>query len=108
MRNIKRTTSTIVIAAMLLASCGGGGATKAVTAPQPPTPQPTTAVFQTPQQENLTVADVQRNATGKSILDVIPALRGWSDHDAARLVTVESPNGPAACPRRWRCRIMNF
>ena len=60
MRNIKRTTSTIVIAAMLLASCGGGGATSAVTAPQPPTPQPTTAVFQTPQQENLTVADIQR------------------------------------------------
>lgn len=60
MRNLKRTTSTIVIAAMLLASCGGGGATSAVTAPQPPTPQPTTAVFQTPQQENLTVADIQR------------------------------------------------
>src|SRR3954464_7359883 len=60
MRSIKRTTSTIVIAAMTLASCGGGGATSAVTAPQPPTPQPTTAVFQTPQQENLTVADIQR------------------------------------------------
>ena len=60
MRNIKRTTSTIVIAAMLVSACGGGGATSAVTAPQPPTPQPVTAVFQTPQQENLTVADIQR------------------------------------------------
>jgi uncharacterized protein GlcG (DUF336 family) len=60
MRKIQRTTSTIVISAMLLASCGGGGATSAVTAPQPPTPQPVTAVFQTPQQENLTVADIQR------------------------------------------------
>ena len=49
MRNMKRTTSTIVIAAMLLASCGGGGATGPTQAPQPPTPQPATAVFQTPQ-----------------------------------------------------------
>ncbi len=57
-RNIKRTTSTIAIASLLLASCGG--ATSAVTAPQPPTPQPVTAVFQTPQQANLTVADIQR------------------------------------------------
>jgi uncharacterized protein GlcG (DUF336 family) len=60
MRNIKRTTSTIVIAAMLVASCGGGGATGPTQAPQPPTPQPVTAVFQTPQPENLTVADIQR------------------------------------------------
>jgi uncharacterized protein GlcG (DUF336 family) len=60
MRKLKRTTSTIVIAAMTLASCGGGGATGPTQAPQPPTPQPVTAVFQTPQQENLTVADIQR------------------------------------------------
>ena len=63
MRKLKRTTSTIVIAALTsasLASCGGGGATQATSAPQPPTPQPVTAVFQTPQQENLTVADIQR------------------------------------------------
>src|SRR5262245_31492570 len=63
MRKLKRTTSTIVIAALTsasLASCGGGGATQATNAPQPPTPQPVTAVFQTPQQENLTVADIQR------------------------------------------------
>jgi uncharacterized protein GlcG (DUF336 family) len=55
-----RTTSTITIAAFLLASCGGGGATGPTSQPQPPVPQPTTAVFQTPSAQNLTIADVQQ------------------------------------------------
>ncbi|HEY5711901.1 MAG TPA: hypothetical protein VIT38_08405, partial [Allosphingosinicella sp.] len=48
------------MASLLLASCGGGGGTTASQQPQPPTPQPAAAIFQTPQQENLTVADIQR------------------------------------------------
>ena len=56
----KRVTSCVAITSLLLASCGGGGGTKAAQQPQPPLPQPTAPVFQTPQQENLTVADIQR------------------------------------------------
>ena len=56
---MKRSLSALCIASLLLASCGGGGKTAAEQAPQPPTPQPTTAVFQTPPIENLTVADIQ-------------------------------------------------
>jgi uncharacterized protein GlcG (DUF336 family) len=56
---MKRFLSAFSIASLLLASCGGGGQTAAEQAPQPPTPQPTTAVFQTPSIENLTVTDIQ-------------------------------------------------
>jgi uncharacterized protein GlcG (DUF336 family) len=56
---MKRFLSALCIASLVLASCGGGGKTAAEQAPQPPTPQPTTAVFQTPPIENLTVTDIQ-------------------------------------------------
>src|SRR5689334_22268132 len=56
---MKRILSALTIASLLLASCGGGGKKAAEQAPQPPTPQPTTAVFQTPEIENMTVTDIQ-------------------------------------------------
>jgi uncharacterized protein GlcG (DUF336 family) len=59
---VNRAASTIAIAALLLASCGGGGGTAGgdTSAPQPQIPQTPTAVFQTPTQESLSVADIQR------------------------------------------------
>src|SRR4051812_49412932 len=56
---MKRFLSALSIASLVLASCGGGGKQAAEQAPQPPTPQPTAAVFQTPSIENLTVTDIQ-------------------------------------------------
>lgn len=59
----KDKTSIIAIAALLVGSCGGGGGGGGP-GPQPdvqnPPVAPTTAVFQTPAAERLTVADVQR------------------------------------------------
>jgi len=60
----KDKTSFIAIAALLVGSCGGGGGGGSGPGPQPdvqnPPVAPTTAVFQTPAAERLTVADVQR------------------------------------------------
>jgi uncharacterized protein GlcG (DUF336 family) len=58
----RRVSSSVSIIALLLASCGGGGG--GGTGPQPPVQQPPPSnaqpVFQTPTQQNLTVADIQR------------------------------------------------
>jgi uncharacterized protein GlcG (DUF336 family) len=58
---MKRSLSVLTSLSLILASCGGGPSQSASQAPQPPTQTPptTTAVFQTPTAENLTVADIQ-------------------------------------------------
>ena len=56
---MKRSLSALTIFSLLLASCGGGVSSSQTSAPQPQTPQPTQAVFQTPAAVNLTVTDIQ-------------------------------------------------
>jgi len=57
---VKQGTSIVAITALLLASCGGGGGGSPAPQPKQQDPPVGTAVFQTPSQQNLTVADIQR------------------------------------------------